>query len=402
MKQVRILSLLIAVWVSIHISGTHIVRAEEAQPPTRYQISLLTCGPSDLATFMLYGHSAIRVWSEDEREDYVFNYGLFSFDQPNFIINFSLGKPKYALGVSSTSDFIDAYRYEGRSITEQVLNLSHEEAKGMYDFLRWNALPEHRDYIYNFYFDNCSTKPRDLIERLSGGLVIRGIKEIPTFRTALHDHTKTDRWYTFLCDFPLGSKTDKVMSLSEAAFLPLWLEKELDCAVRKDNNEPLVRKKALLLPETRPVGTKKEFPISPTTGIVGLLLFYALLVLIRPIAPQALNAYRSLLFLSIAICGLILWFLGLISHHPHTFPNLNMLLFTPLYLPLAISIWFSQCKRVNNWFYFINFVGIFSCTIGVALGIQTLPEGMPLLFGLICVDHALHSGLLGYIKSKRQ
>ncbi|WP_278834340.1 hypothetical protein, partial [Porphyromonas cangingivalis] len=63
---------------------------------------------------------------------------------------------------------------------------------------------------------------------------------------------------------------------------------------------------------------------------------------------------------------------------------------------------FSQCKRINNWLYFINFVGIFLCAVGVIFGYQTLPEGMTILFGLICVDHALYSGVLNYIKSKRQ
>lgn len=400
----RLKALLILLSISLLIWSPWVTKASAQEPidTPEYKVALLTCGPSDLATFMLYGHTAIRIWNTNGGEDYVFNYGLFSFDQPNFLMNFALGKPLYALGASPTTDFIEAYKYEGRSVTQQVLNLSPTEVREMYDFLQWNALPENRDYIYNFYFDNCSTKPRDLIEKFSKGMVILKMDEMPTFRSILRHYTRTDRWYTFLCELPLGAKTDRVMSVSEAAFLPLMLEQELDRAVRSDNNEPLVREKTLLVAETRPVGTKKDTPFTPTTAIIGILLLYALLVMIKPRVPYALNVYRSLLFVTISVCGIILWFLGLISHHPHTFPNLNMLLFTPLYLPLAITIWFSQCKRVNNWLYFINFVGIFLCAVGVASGYQTLPEGMTILFGLICVDHALYSGVLSYIKSKRQ
>lgn len=402
MKHLKALLILLSLSLLSLSTWATEASAQESFDTPEYKVALLTCGPSDLATFMLYGHTAIRIWDVKGDEDHVFNYGLFSFDQPNFLMNFALGKPLYALGASPTADFIEAYRYEGRSVSQQVLNLSPTEAKEMYDFLQWNALPENRDYIYNFYFDNCSTKPRDLIERFGNGMEIRGMEEMPTFRSILRHCTSTDRWYTLLCELPLGAKTDKVMSISEAAFLPLILEKELDQAVRNDNKEPLVREKTLLVAETRPVGTKKESPFTPTTAIIGILLLYALFVMISPRVPYVMNIYRSLLFVIISVCGIILWFLGLISHHPHTFPNLNMLLFTPLYLPLAITIWFSQCKRVNNWLYFINFVGIFLCAVGAASGYQTLPEGMAILFGLICVDHALYSGVLSYIKSKRQ
>lgn len=398
--QLYLVSTLVALLIPLTIKAQPYQPSESV--PTRVA-SLLTCGPSDLAPFMLYGHSAIRIRNTvDPTEDYVFNYGLFSFEQSHFLLNFALGKPLYSLGVSATQDFISAYKYEGRSLTEQVLNLTDSEVERMYEFLRWNSLPANRDYIYNFYFDNCSTKPRDLIERFSNGLVIADQGTLPTFRNILGAYTKTDRWYTFLCELPLGSQTDRPMTVREAAFLPLMLETELDHASRADNAQPIVRLKTQILSETRAVGTRPDLPISPTGAILILLLIYALLVLLSHRLPHLLMCYRSLLFLTIGVCGVILWFLGLISHHPHTFPNLNMLLFTPIYLLLTVTIWMHRCQRLNNWLYFINFVGILTCVAGTTMGLQTLPEGISLLFGLVCVDHAIYSGVVRYLKDKRE
>ncbi|MDO4695275.1 DUF4105 domain-containing protein [Porphyromonas sp.] len=400
-KYLHILYLLSVMW-GMGLTSIEKAIAQNDTIPQRYRVSLVTCGPSDLAPFLLYGHSAIRVKDLSKGTDLVFNYGLFSFDQPSFLMNFALGKPIYALGIEPMETFLTNYVYEGRSVSEQVLNLKYNESEALLNFLLWNAQPEQRNYIYNFYFDNCSTKARDLIEKYCGGFSVKGLENFPTFRNAIRSYTATDRWYTLLCDLPLGMQTDKQMSLSDAAFLPLMLEKELDAAVRKDNNEPLVIEKILIAAETRPIGTRKDFPISPSTVVIGILLVYAVLVLLKSKAPYALQVYRSIMFLVIGVCGILLWFLGLISHHPHTFPNLNMLLFTPLYILLAITLWFSKCKRINNWLYFINFVGIFSCAIGVVSGLQNLPEGITLLFGLILIDHAIFSGALDYIKSKRK
>lgn len=139
--------------------------AEQSVP----KISLLTCGPTDEYVFYLYGHTALRVQNVAEGSDLVYNYGHFSPSQKNFIINFMLGKPMYSLGVTQFDYFLYEYHMQGRYIVEQVLHLEPDEAIALESKLRWNAQPENSEYKYNFYFDNCATRPRDLIEEFSGG-----------------------------------------------------------------------------------------------------------------------------------------------------------------------------------------------------------------------------------------
>ncbi len=363
----------------------------EELPPPSYRVSLLTCGPSDSEPFMLYGHTALRLREELTGRDLVFNYGLFSFEQPNFLLNFSMGKPLYCLGATTFETFVAEYTLEGRSITEQVLNISGKEAAQLYEYLMWNLQPDNRDYVYNIFYDNCATRVRDLIEKATGGIEIHWEEPLPTFRRALHTLSHTDAWYTLASNLPLGTQTDKVMSLSDAAFLPDYLAKEMDRAVRKDNKAPIVLETREVLPQVISVGENARFIYEPTLVAVILLLVYILFVLLYIYKGVAipLTLMRVLLYLSMGLCGVLLWFLGLVSHHPHTFPNLNMLLFSPIYLLLLVTMWFSKCKKATNWFYFINFAGAVCCLLGALIGIQTLPQGIFIIAILIMTDHAM-------------
>ena len=58
------------------------------------KISLLTTMPTDHAVYTLYGHTSIRVQdlvAENEKIDYVFNYGMFDPSIPNFMYRFAKG-----------------------------------------------------------------------------------------------------------------------------------------------------------------------------------------------------------------------------------------------------------------------------------------------------------------------
>ena len=65
------------------------------------RLSLLTCAPGE-EIYSLFGHTAIRYENPSQGVDVVFNYGLFSFDTPNFIFRFSLGETDYQLGATSS------------------------------------------------------------------------------------------------------------------------------------------------------------------------------------------------------------------------------------------------------------------------------------------------------------
>lgn len=361
-------------------------------------ISLLTAGPTDEYVFYLYGHTALRV--KTDTEDLVYNYGYFSLQQRNFVLNFMLGKPMYCLGATSFEDFLYEYGVGGRSVTEQVLNLTEEEAEDLKTKLEWNALPENRDYRYNFYFDNCATRPRDLIEEAVGGLTYTlDPDKMPTFREAIRNKSFPSQWYTMGADLCLGWKSDEQMSIKDAAFIPDLLEQEMDHATRIDNNEPIVISKQEHLPQSRDIYSGASIVHWPMITFIVVGILYGLLYIFEKGQKIALRSVQSLLYLILGTGGIIIWFLALVSAHPHTFPNANMLLFHPLWYILAVSIWLFEAKlrRMNYWLYLLNFVAI---VIYLMLGYkQVLPQGIPVLALLIGVDTLLQT--LAYKGKKR-
>ena len=371
-----------------------------AEPTSRTEhqapiISLLTCGPTDDYVFYLYGHTALRV--QVDGEDWVYNYGYFSLNQEHFILNFITGKPMYSVGVISFQDFLEEYALQGRRVTEQVLALSPKEAEEMNRYLEWNARPENRDYQYNFYFNNCATKPRDLIERYTGGLDYKiDPSQMPTFREAIRNLSYTSSWYTMGADCCLGWESDKKMSLSDAAFLPMFLEQEMDAAVRKSDGTPLVLEKKEWLPQTKEIGSTPWDDFHwPTWTFLGVALLYGILYLLgylqQGVEPRwssmLLLLIRKSLYIVAAVAGVIVWFLAFGSEHPHTFPNAQILLLHPLYAILLFTSEKAKYQRLNYWLYFGNFVAI---VLYLLMGYkQVLPIGLPIFALLLGVDQML-------------
>ena len=139
----------------------------QAQEPKRVipdsiRISLLTCASGE-EIYSLFGHTAIRYENYTRGIDAVFNYGIFNFNAPNFILRFALGETDYQLGVTNYERFAAEYYYLERDVWQQELNLTVQEKEKLIMLLEENYRPENRIYRYNFFYDNCATRPRDLI-----------------------------------------------------------------------------------------------------------------------------------------------------------------------------------------------------------------------------------------------
>src|SRR6185436_13979893 len=146
-------------------------RAEAQQPPAR--VSVLTMGPGD-HPFTRFGHNAILLEWADGRNA-VYNFGTFEFDGVKGAEDFMAGRFRYWLSVGSLDRTVAAYHAERRSLTAQELALSRAERERLAAALADNALPEHRYYDYDYYRDNCSTRVRDVIDRLLDGQLRRGV-----------------------------------------------------------------------------------------------------------------------------------------------------------------------------------------------------------------------------------
>lgn len=348
--------------------------------------SLITCGQSGEFVFYLYGHTAIRITDPETGLDKAYNYGYFSMAQKNFIPNFMIGKPMYMLGVTDFDSMVYDYAAQGRRVSEQQLNLRSDEVQALMDFLDWNALPENAEYRYNYFYDNCATRPRDLIERFTkGGLVYRvDPASLPTFREATRQCSKSAKWYTFGTDLCLGVKSDTRMTVHDAAFVPELLEQSMDLAFRKDTGEPIVSRKEEIVPQTQLIEVPRfDGPLVTILALVAIYLICYFVV--RRYTSVPWQVLRCGLYLLLGLAGIVLWFLSLFSAHPHTLLNANMVLMHPFWLILVVTMWQKlRHRRLNSLLYLIN---LLLALVYLGLGyVQTLPIGMAYLAILIGLD----------------
>ena len=238
------------------------------------RLSLLTCAPGE-EIYSLFGHTAIRYEDPANGIDAVFNYGLFSFNTPNFILRFSLCLTDYQLGATDYARFAAEYAFDGRSVWQQTLNLSKEEKAELIRLLQENYLPENRVYRYNFFYDNCATRPRDKIEESIDGKVIYPAEPQDgslSFRDIVHQYCKGHPWARFGIDLCIGSEADRPITQRQMMFAPFYLMDAFAGAqiVHDSVQRPLVSGKELIvdaLPE------EEEGGWMPTPFQCSLLLF---------------------------------------------------------------------------------------------------------------------------------
>ena len=296
------------------------------------EISLLTCQPHD-EIYSLYGHTAIRY--HDLRKgglDIAFNYGVFDYRKPLFALRFVFGLTDYELGAYPFRLFLEEYRRFGSMVTEQVLNLTAEEKMALQQALAVNMQNENRIYRYNYFYSNCTTKARDIIEQSIQGKVSYEKREgySPSHREMIHEMTQNNPWSAFGNDLLLGILADQPTDQRQQEFLPYHLMYDFDHAsIYQDGKfRPLVKERRQPLPAGVQL-VKSGFPLSPLAcGIILVALALGLFFL------QVRNKciYRwwdALLMVTVGTFGIIL-FLMLFSQHPTVSLNLQILLLNPL------------------------------------------------------------------------
>ena len=296
------------------------------------EISLLTCQPHD-EIYSLYGHTAIRY--HDLRKgglDIAFNYGVFDYHKPLFALRFVFGLTDYELGAYPFRLFLEEYRRFGSMVTEQVLNLTAEEKMALQQALAVNMQNENRIYRYNYFYSNCTTKARDIIEQSIQGKVNYEKREgySPSHREMIHEMTQNNPWSAFGNDLLLGILADQPTDQRQQEFLPYHLMYDFGHAsIYQDGKfRPLVKERRQPLPAGVQL-VKSGFPLSPLAcGIILAALALGLFFL------QVRNKciYRwwdALLMVTVGTFGIIL-FLMLFSQHPTVSLNLQILLLNPL------------------------------------------------------------------------
>lgn len=298
------------------------------------RISLLTCRPRQ-NVYSLYGHTAIRYEDTRNGVDIAVNYGMFSFGKPFFVLRFVFGLTDYELGIEDFRDFEAQYSQSGCGVWQQELNLSAEEKKAIALAIEKNYEPGNRVYRYNYFYDNCTTRARDIIVNNIRGRVRYDFSpdEQPSYRQMTHAYNEVHRWARFGNDLLLGVKADLHTTHTQQQFLPYNLQKDFSHAVIVSPNgqkRQLVTKEGWLL---KPLSQAKEkdFPLSPTECAIIFAIAVAGITLWEYFRKKNFWGFDLLLMTADGICGLIL-FAMIFSQHPTVSLNFQILLLNPLTL----------------------------------------------------------------------
>ncbi|MCA6379587.1 MAG: DUF4105 domain-containing protein [Cytophagales bacterium] len=344
------------------------------------EISIITCGPYQGELYSAFGHSAIRVIDPVRGFDIAFNYGVFDFNQPNFYLNFTRGYLYYKLGVYSYPDFRDHYISYNRYVHEQVLALDSAQKQKVFSYLENNSLPENQTYRYDYFYNNCASKVRDVfVEVFKEEIKFDStfIKTDYTIRDLTEIYLKQQPWGDLGIDICLGLPMDKKASSYDYMFLPDYIESSFDRVAL--NGSPIVGEKISVYessPETIP------FHWYHPWIVFGLLLLVAGILSYRDWQRQKLSKWFDVtLFGAVGIVGLLLFILWLATDHKAAANNFNIAWAFPLHLVGAIGL----LKRTSpKWIsgYFI-FAAIISA---ILLGFWTLlpqtlnPFLLPVIF----------------------
>ena len=333
-------------------------KAYSAPLSAEAQISLLTCAPGD-EIYSYFGHSAIRINDPKSGIDYVFNYGVFSFDTPNFIWRFTKGETDYMLAGQRMASFMDEYHEEQRSVYEQVLNISQEEKQSLFDALLENAKKENRVYRYKHFSDNCSTRVRDQFEKcVNHQLQYDTSKDVKLTYLQLVDLcVPGNSWNGFGIKLALGIPADKITTFSQKMFLPDFLSKDMATAK--------LMKDGVGVPFVKPVNTIfKADPIetgfswsSPAVVVNLFLLIVAGLTFVEYRKKKRMIALDFVVFFSVGFTGFMLSFLCFFSVLEATGWNLNLVWALPTHLVFAF-LWLVPSLRPKLGWYLKLTTGI--------------------------------------------
>ncbi len=337
--------------------------------------SLITCSPYEKEIYSLYGHTAIRYKDLRRNQDWVFNYGVFNFKKPFFALRFALGLTDYELGAVPYHLFIEEYKRQNRTVTEQVLNLNHEEKIYLFKALVINLEPDNREYRYNYFTNNCTTKARDMIERCIEGTVyyFHDSKSELTYRKITDDYTAKHPWARFCNNLCLGLTADTMLANGEWQFLPDNLKADFSQVIVGNDSMQyqLVVQENILLRQ-RVTQEESSFVITPWMVFSMLLLLTVLLTWVEFKRNKHFLWLDVSLWAVLSVAGILLTVL-FFSKHPTTSTNLQILILNPI--PLFFLHNIIRNRPTRFWKFEVGMIILF--LIGAFF--QEYAEGMLLL-----------------------
>lgn len=324
-------------------------------------VSLYTYGPSDVF-FERFGHAAIGVRDSASGEDVAYNWGVFDFDQPNFLLRFLTGDTEYSMVGYPTERFNDVYRGDNRTIRQQILAFTPVERAALWEYLQWNAREAHRYYRYDYYRENCATKLRDVLDRALNGSLKKELVGPGSGRTWRGETARLlgsiVPMYAGI-EIALGRRADAPLSRWDEEFLPEVLASHYAALVisRPDGR----RRRLVTADTTLYLSTRAPLPLHPPARVViaallGLTCAGLLAVLAdarSAVARVALTLLVGGWYLVGGVLGTVLLLaVTLTRHAPYMGANTTLLVLQPLLLLAAwivpVALWRGEPSQASR------------------------------------------------------
>jgi hypothetical protein len=341
-------SILLSLLILFFYSSILALTPDERLSPDA-QISIITCTPAP-QLYALFGHCAIRIHDPEKHIDIVYNYGTFDFNDPNFYVNFARGKLKYFLSTQAYDYFVYQYRMNRQSITEQVLHLTQAQKNRIFHFLMNNLLPENRYYSYDFFFDNCATRIRDVIQEAFNHHIrwhSPSDAESPSYRQLIAPYLRHVPWVHLGINLLLGIRTDGTTSMYEQTFLPDYLYLAIHHTQHTGPDGPF-----FLENSTNKIFEAPDFRNPPPLFFHPFTVFSLLFLLIILLSWFEYRGKFRLLWVDRILFGLV-GFLGIFivimwcfSQHRVVNWNLNLLWALPSHILVAF---FVSSKKIPHF-----------------------------------------------------
>lgn len=362
---------------------------------------LVTCEPGD-DIYARFGHSGIRVYDSKSGIDEVFHWGLFSFDTPNFIGRFIAGETDYMMGVYSTKFFMLEYIERGSSVYAQELNLTTEQKHALWAKLWDNYRPENRKYRYNFIYDNCATRPYQLIVSTYDYKIthLQQFNNI-TYRDIINKYVPVGSPLNTGINLIIGSQADKKITTKESVSFPMYTMDVLNQThyITCDGST----KPVVLTQEVMHRAPHKEFQVSDLTFYSWIIipLILALICVAYTFKKKRYLPYLTqiILFAS-GIIGIIISYLWFCSHHPLVNNNINLLWCNPLNLILAILLFIRRKPVVRTIKIILSTISMILCIIFLIALIANIQTTTPQIFSIWVLILVINTTIVYTYQSK--
>jgi hypothetical protein len=279
-------------------------------------VALVTFGPGD-DVHQYFGHNALWVRDAQRRLGTLYNFGMFGFG-PDMLPKYLKGQLMFWTAATPVQSTFANYAADNRSIRVQELDLSPARRRHLADRLEWYVQPEHSHYRYHHYFNNCSTKLRDLINEATSGQLLKAYsgRGLQTFRGDTRRYTEHDPVIYLLLMLWMNDSMEKPIRRYDEAFLPQELERLVAGLKFTDDSghqAPLVKLHYTVFEAQRAPVPDAPSALWPRLLLLGLLLGGSALALAWWFKRTSSTLARVLLGLHQMGLGLVLGIPALVA-----------------------------------------------------------------------------------------